>query len=203
MEGLLARWALAVQEYEFTVHYRRGNENETADALSRKSYPNTQPIAATSQAPLLTADLREQQFRDLIMQQIHTALSQRGNNSVLPQGPQWRQSPLSRYKQLLSQLLISNGIVCRCYAPNPQLRAITVPLIPASQCSNLIKQQHDAPLAGHLGCDKTIAKVRQLGYWVGILQDIDKYCRECIVCQCTKPPSPVKAPLTTGNLSKW
>ena len=84
MEGLLARWALAVQEYEFTVHYRRGNENGNADALSRKSYPNTQPIAATSQAPLLTADLREQQFRDPIIQQIHTALSQRGNNGVLP-----------------------------------------------------------------------------------------------------------------------
>jgi len=53
---------------------------------------------------------------------------------------------------------------------------------------DLIKQQYDATSAGHLGCDKTIAKVSQLGYWVGMLQDIEKYCRECIVCQCTMCP---------------
>ena len=114
----------------------------------------------------------------------------------------YHQLPLSRYKQLWLQLLVIDEIVCRCYAPNPQLPAITVPLIPASQCSNLIKQRHDAPSAGHLGCDKTISKVRQLGYWVGMLQDIDKYCRECIVCQRTKPPAQVKVPLTTVSIRK-
>jgi len=91
---------------------------------------------------------------------------------------------------------------CCCYAPNPQLPAITVPLIPTSQCLDLIKQQHDAPSAGHLGCDKTIIKVRQLGYWVGMLQDIDKYCREYIVCHRTKLPAPSIAPLTSMPIGK-
>ena len=38
------------------------------------------------------------------------------------------------------------------------------------------------PSAGHLGYQKTAAKVRQVGYWVGMLQDIEKYCRECTTC---------------------
>ena len=36
MEGLLARWALAAQEYTFTIMYRNGSANKNADALSRK-----------------------------------------------------------------------------------------------------------------------------------------------------------------------
>jgi len=34
MEGLLARWALAIQEYNFTIVYPKGTENVNADALS-------------------------------------------------------------------------------------------------------------------------------------------------------------------------
>ena len=45
MDGLLARWALAIQEYEFTI--QRGYENGNADALSRK-YQDTQLSTTTS-----------------------------------------------------------------------------------------------------------------------------------------------------------
>ena len=34
------------------------------------------------------------------------------------------------------------------------------------------------------------------------LQDIEKYCRECTICQCTKPPAPTYAPLTTVPIGK-
>ena len=53
MEGLLARWALAIQEYEFNIQYKRGKDNGNADALSRKTYPDTQMVAATSQTLVL------------------------------------------------------------------------------------------------------------------------------------------------------
>ena len=197
MEGLLARWALAIQEYEFTIHYRRGHENGNADALSRKIYPDVQSTAATSQTFNLTQALRQQQLSDPIIQQLYTALSQAPHAYVPPQGPGWRKPPLSRYRQLWPQLLINDGIVCRQYAPVPQLPSVTVPLIPASQQLTLLKQYHDVPSAGHLGFEKTAHKLRQVGYWVGMLQDIDKYCRECTVCQRTKRPTPTKAPLTS------
>ena len=32
MEGLLARWALAMQEYDFSIEYRKGSHNNNADA---------------------------------------------------------------------------------------------------------------------------------------------------------------------------
>ena len=90
MEGLLAQWALAIQEYEFTIHYRRGHENGNADALSRKVYPYTQSIAATSQIPVLAESLHEQQLTDPVIQELHSALAQTSSDHVLPQGPKWR-----------------------------------------------------------------------------------------------------------------
>ncbi|KAL5496291.1 hypothetical protein EMCRGX_G012542 [Ephydatia muelleri] len=45
MEGLLCRWALALQEYDFIIRYRKGSQNSNADALSR-CHPQTEKLAA-------------------------------------------------------------------------------------------------------------------------------------------------------------
>ena len=42
MDGLLAQWALAFQEYEFTI--QRGHENGNADALFRKYQDTHLPL---------------------------------------------------------------------------------------------------------------------------------------------------------------
>ena len=36
--------------------------------------------------------------------------------------------------------------------------------------------------------------MHEVGYWVGMLFDIDKYCRECTVCKSIKAPAPASAP---------
>ena len=35
-----------------------------------------------------------------------------------------------------------------------------------------------------------------------MLHDIDQYCRECEVCQSSKPPSPQKVPLISMSIGK-
>ena len=104
---------LAIQEYEFNIQYKRGKDNGNADALSRKAYPDTQIVATTSQTPVLNEILCQQQATDPVIQQLYTALSHSNNKPVAPKGSKWRQPPLSRYRQLWPQLLLSNGIVCR------------------------------------------------------------------------------------------
>ena len=36
MKGLLARWALAMQEFDFAIMYRKGVEHGNADALTKQ-----------------------------------------------------------------------------------------------------------------------------------------------------------------------
>ena len=64
MEGLLARWALAFQEYDFVISYRKGIENQNADALSRQSEHLDDHSAATTISPQFTEDLKLHQHKD-------------------------------------------------------------------------------------------------------------------------------------------
>ena len=66
----------------------------------------------------------------------------------------------------------------------------------------MLYQHHDAVSAAHLGFEKTTARVHQVGYWIGMLQDLERYCRECLVCQCSKPAKPTRAPLTIVPIGK-
>ena len=86
--------------------------------------------------------------------------------------------------------------------PNFVFSPIVVPIIPESYRPALLHQNHDAPAAGHFGFEKTVTRVCEVGYWVGMLSDIDKYCRECTVCQNTKPLAPANAPLVNMPIGK-
>ena len=73
MEGLLARWALATQEYDFTITYHRGVENGN---LSR--HPGIDLTATVSYSSFFSAEPPK----------------------ALPSDQSWYQPPLRRYRQL-------------------------------------------------------------------------------------------------------
>ena len=108
MEGLLARWALAFQEYDFVISYRKGIENQNADALSRQSEQLDDHSAATTISPQFTEDLKLHQHKDHTICQLYKALSQ---HSKPPPAQEWSRSPLNRYRQLWPQLLVKDGLV--------------------------------------------------------------------------------------------
>ena len=194
-EGLLARWTLAMQEFTFTIQYRKGADNGNADSLSRKFTlcQQLQMAAATTHMPDLD-HLQQHQEKDPIIIKIRNSLQ---SSNSRPTSGEWNSTPLSRYRQLWSQLLLEKGIVFRRYAPGPTSVLVTVPLVPSSLQSTFLQLCHDAPQAGHLGVEKTASLLRQKGYWVGMLSDVEQHCRACIKCQQCRPTLPTRAPLTT------
>ena len=67
MEGLLCRWALALQEYDFTIKYRKGSLNANADALSRCIHPETSTAATQISGDPFKVTLQEAQQEDPII----------------------------------------------------------------------------------------------------------------------------------------
>ena len=94
MEGMLCRWALALQEYDFDIVHRKGALHSNADALSR--IPTcTSPCATTvALPPYCPSVLRQAQQDDSNISQI---LQARENSSSPPQTQHWNTHPLRRY----------------------------------------------------------------------------------------------------------
>ena len=199
MEGLLCRWALALQEYDFTIKYRKGSLNANADALSRCIHPETSTAATQISSDPFKVTLQEAQQEDPIIKQVFTDLQ---TSSQKPKGKLWHRPPLLRFHQLWPQLSIVDGVVCRKYSPGPSSDVITVPVVPDHMQKEFLQQCHDDPSAGHQGVDKTLERLRSKAYWVNMTLHVKKHCRECAECQKFKLPQPTRAPLTSMPIGK-
>jgi len=194
MEGMLSRWALAMQEYDYTIRYRKGVQNANADALSHRNNPQVTVTTAALSTHDQKMELKQAQEQDSIVKRVRQALL---NSPLPPKMPLWQQPPLRRYRQLWSQLAMVDNVLCRQYRPGPTHDTIVVPIIPASLQKEALQRNHDAPSYGHQGTEKTLERLRQEAYWVNMARDVEKYCRECAPCQQAKLPGPIRAPMTS------
>ena len=76
--------------------------------------------------------------------------------------------------------------------------AVYVPNDPALK-AELLRLNHDDPLAGHFGAGKTLEILRRKYFWQSMRQDVREYIRTCPICQRTK----VKRHLPYGALSSF
>ena len=51
----------------------------------------------------------------------------------------------------------------------------------------ILHDHHDAPIAGHLGEEKTLASVKRRYFWPKMTRDIRRYVKTCDSCQRNKP----------------
>jgi transposase InsO family protein len=185
-EGMLCRWALMLQEFDFKISYKPGVKNTNADTLTRIPYQQCATTMFTS------SDYRNliqnAQQTDPIIFSLYKALKSK-------QRPITTDPVLRQYCQLWSQLKIINGLVCRQYTPDPSSPCVTVPILPASTRNQVLQENHDAPAAGHMGVSKTLYRIRKEAYWVNMAKDVRKDCQQRVKCQESRPPRPQPAPL--------
>ena len=197
LEGQLARWLECLQEYDFEIIHHRGRKHTNADALSclpcrqcgRKDHFPAM-IAATpimpggcQQEDLQTAQLADADYAPA--QQAKQADQRPGENKLKEMSLASR-----RLVQLWEQLVVRDGILYRLFE-DPVGREDRLQLVvPRLLRDEILTDLHEGELGGHLGIEKTLARLKERFYWPGHHQDVQNWCGKCEVCASRKKKHP-------------
>ena len=91
-----------------------------------------------------------------------------------------------RLLQLWKRLCIDNGVLKRKYDDVHGNRSWLQLVVPHSLRSEIMEQLHSGALEGHLGVDKTVAKIRERFYWPGMYRDVEQWVSTCHSCATRK-----------------
>lgn len=187
--GRLARWALALQEYDLRIEYTPGRANVVADTLSR-------PVGADDcELYLTTVDLPTRSFDDIRENQLKDPETRKIIEEMESDEP-FRGRPWADRGYVLS-----DGILYR-YGPDGDSDDDNACLVvPQHERSKVLADFHDAPTAGHFGTERTLARICSRFYWPGMRAYVANYIKECPSCQrykidTRKPAGLLQTPAT-------
>lgn len=160
--GRLARWRMFLQQFDFTIKYRKGVLNRIADTLSRDPLPvgeepEADPVFIVESDQ--TCSWYEKKMREV-----------EANPKLFPDFC-IKEGRLYRHFWDMSDLT------------EPEMSNPWKLCVPKSARPKVLQENHDAPTAGHLGIAKTIARVAKRYYWPGMFREVASYVRGCSSCQ--------------------
>lgn len=177
----IERWALRLQQYEYDVKYRKGDDNP-ADVLSRMPLPHTctKPSVADEYVNFLAGhsvpksmtltEIQEFTSNDPELQ----AVSQHVTSGAWERG-----SPYYMVRQELA--VTPEGVVLRGHR-------IVMPTALRERTLSLAHQ-------GHQGIVKTKQHLRTKVWWPHMDRDVDDWIKRCLPCQVSghgDPPTPLQ-----------
>ena len=96
------------------------------------------------------------------------------------------------------QFFRQDGLVYRRYTPagsDGDAHSVDQLVLPTQLRPAVLRLAHDIPMAGHLGRQKTMDRIRQRFYWPKVYHDVKNHCRTCAQCQKSSMKGVRKAPL--------
>lgn len=161
--GRIARWNLYLQQFDFEIQYRKGNQNVLADALSRSPlYTEAGDDADEEICTMMGPDPWYPTLKEKIQQEPENYPDYQIRNGKV-------------FRHLFHRLDYANT------------EARWKLCLPREDRDRIFRENHDDPTAGHMGIAKTIARISQHYYWPGMNKDIAQYVRACRSCQQHKP----------------
>ena len=184
------RWQDILAHYNFNIHHVSGEDNGKADKLSRRPDFNSSielkeeliidpkcfMCYCSFQDPLLTR-IKSEVLKDDWCSELLKALKNEPFNA-----------------KVLGKINISN-----CKFENNLLFFNNLIIVPKSCIPDVLFRNHDIPLAGHMGINRTLELVSRNFYWKQWHRDVRNYVRSCPTCQqmkhSTKPKNTFLTPI--------
>ena len=122
-------------------------------------------VAAMSLASSDMEELRGEQLRDPHIEPILRAKE----TTIKPTADEIKAMglPSHRLFQLWEQLTITNGLLSHQFETPDGSRVFPQLVVPASRREKILKDMHEGVIGGHLGEEKTLARVKERYYWRG------------------------------------
>lgn len=157
------RWAEFLAEFNFEIDYAPGKTNVVADALSRRPDLILTAISALSAPDLFAELVREAGEHD---SEYASTLQSVRDGTAKP-----------GFSEDNGLLYFKDTKGSRLYIPAGTLRTI------------LLCEAHDSAVSGHLGRDKTLARLTPQYFWPKMDESIRAYIKTCPECQRNKASS--------------
>lgn len=182
--GKLARWAIQLSEYQYTIVHKSGKLHRDVDCLSRYPVLDNSGSKTSDEAEIPTfltvvENVAELQRRDTDLNMIISIL----------ENPISCATPIAVRRRLKNFILIDSILYKKNASPEGHEYLLVVP---KSLIHEILDQNHKDPLSAHLGITKTWIKIKNRFYWEGQQKDIEKYIKSCHECQSRKGRSNVK-----------
>lgn len=68
-------------------------------------------------------------------------------------------------------------------------------LVPQTKTETVMELAHSHPMAGHLGVQNNIQRIRDRFHWPGLDAEVKRFCQACLTCQWMSPRTPPPGPL--------
>ncbi|KMQ92133.1 reverse ribonuclease integrase [Lasius niger] len=197
--GRLARWALELLEYNYTIEHRKGALHHVPDALSR-IYEPAREIGAVEEG---TYDGETREVGEMytveevdtdeeicalgigaIAETCAVALTTDNwyNDRVREVGETPRKYPGWKTENERLYFKKPNRVVSQVVEDLNEWKLV----VPKESRSRIIREFHNGPQAGHLGVEKTYHRVALRYFWPRMFKDVAEYVRRCDTCQRTK-----------------
>ena len=143
-----------------------------------------------------TQDLNEKQLKDADVGPILKAKLE-GRRPTSQEMVTFSQAA-RHYWLLWDSLELKDELLFKKFTSRDQTGDFCQFIVPQDMKSKILHQVHDNLLSGHLGCKRSLQKLRQKFYWFSMKQDVAIHIKKCDICEADKQPrkSP-RAPLGT------
>ena len=152
--GRYARWVEEIAEFEFSIHFRRAEKNQHADALSRVMISAAQPEPQSQRrvlSPMDVGELRDAQEQDETLGSLYREV--RLGRGQGPHSRRWRRLGFEPAIDSDSGLL---GVVRADTRYTP---------VPEGLITRVLRLKHDE--GGHFGAGRTCQLLKEAGYLQG------------------------------------
>lgn len=172
-QGRLGRWCLALQDIMgLQFQYCKGADNLVPDALSRQNYE--EQVNAIN---LSTSDWAGAQQQDDLCKQLRTWIQ----DGKQPEN-------FDKEVRAILPFIINDSFdgLLKIKLPKQQGEVVVAP---SALIGQLLQAAHDHPEAGHMGQQRTLARLESQVWWPAMRKEVKNYVQACIPCQRRRPSS--------------